>query len=76
MPNITGIDPLEELDIILQKRPVYIIELRTDRASVEYKQEVNDNKLFFEKLNQALHKSYRLENSIDGRDLYRLNPKP
>jgi hypothetical protein len=72
LPNITGIDPLEELNLILQKYPVYIVWERIDKTSVYY----NDNKQFFEKLNQALDKSYHLENSIDRYDLYRLNTKP
>ena len=69
MPDITGIDPLEELDLILQKYPIYILMGKIDKASDYY----NNNKLFFEKLNQALNENYHLENSIGRCDLYRLN---
>jgi 4-amino-4-deoxy-L-arabinose transferase-like glycosyltransferase len=72
VPNITGINPLKELDLIFQKHPVYIIEKKIGENPGVY----NENKLFFEKLNQTLDKSYHLENSINESDLFRLNTKP
>lgn len=76
-PNITGVNPLEELNLILQKQPVYIIKRKT-YTDLNY---VNNNKIFLNKLNQALDKSYQIEATIhpsgeepiyDELDLFRL----
>ena len=69
LPNITGVVPLEELNLILQKQPVYIIK-RKIYTDISF---VNDNKIFLNNLNQALDKSYHIETSINEFDLHRLN---
>jgi 4-amino-4-deoxy-L-arabinose transferase-like glycosyltransferase len=71
LPNITGVNPPEELERILQKQPVYVVKLKTYPPNY-----ANQNKIFLNKLNQTLDNSYQREISIDGLDLYRLNPKP
>jgi len=69
LPNITGIDPLEELDLILQKQPVYIIK-RSIYKDIEF---ISRNKKFLDKIDQTLEQNYQIETSIDGFNLYRLN---
>jgi hypothetical protein len=68
LPNITGVAPLEELDRILQKQPVYIVR----RKIAENPNYVSENQLFLSKLDQALSQSYEIETSIKGLDLYRI----
>ncbi|MBF2026742.1 MAG: glycosyltransferase family 39 protein [Oscillatoriales cyanobacterium C42_A2020_001] len=71
LPNITGVNSLEELERILQKQPTYIIKPRTFQDLAQ----VDDNKNFINRLNQALEQSYRRETSIQEFDLYRLGTK-
>jgi 4-amino-4-deoxy-L-arabinose transferase-like glycosyltransferase len=71
LPNITGVVPIAELTLILQKQPVYIIKQK-NYIDTKY---VNNNQVFLNALNQALHQSYHLETSIDGFDLYKSNAK-
>lgn len=71
LPNITGVVPLEELDLILKKQPAYII----NRKIYTDTQFVNENKVFLDKLNQTIEKSYKIDTSIGEYDLYRLNSK-
>ncbi|NMF59811.1 ArnT family glycosyltransferase [Pseudanabaena yagii] len=68
LPNITGVEPHEELDLILQKRPLYIIKWMSFGDS-HY---VGINKIFLNKLDQALSENYQFETSIDNLGLYRL----
>jgi hypothetical protein len=68
LPNITGIDPVKELDLILQKKPVYIVQ----RNNYQGSKLLLDNKLFFDRLLYSLAKEYSLETKIGGYSLYRL----
>lgn len=71
LPNITSVAPLEELDRILQKKPVYIIKPQSFGDSAQFQ----ENKNFIDKLNQELNKNYQKETSINEFDLYKLSPK-
>jgi 4-amino-4-deoxy-L-arabinose transferase-like glycosyltransferase len=57
LPNITGVDALQELDRIFEKKPTYIL-VRQDE------QEFDRNKPFFDKLNQVLATDYRLDHTV------------
>ncbi len=70
LPNITGIEPHKELDLILQKRPLYIIKWRFYAES-----NYVGNKIFVDKLEQALSEDYQFETSIDNLGLYRLKAR-
>jgi 4-amino-4-deoxy-L-arabinose transferase-like glycosyltransferase len=72
LPNITGVSPVKELDLILRKRPEYIIK----RRNVNNPNYVSENRIFLDKLSQALSQNYENEASIKEFDLYRLNAKP
>ncbi len=72
LPNITGVAPLEELDLILQKQPVYIIKRKTYTDDYYVKENIR----FLNRLNHALDKSYRIEASIEEIDLFRLSSRP
>ncbi len=71
LPNITGVEPHKELDRILQKRPIYIIKSKVYEDS-NY---VNSNKIFLNKLEQALSENYQFETAIDNLGLYRLKTR-
>lgn len=60
LSRITGNDPIQELNSIMQKRPVYIIKKN------------NDQDLFYTELNKYLEKYYTLEVLRQDVKLYRL----
>jgi len=71
LPNITGIEPHKELEQILQKRPLYIIKWRF-YADSNY---AGKNKIFLNKLEQAIAEDYQFETEIDSLGLYRLKTR-
>lgn len=71
LPNITGINPIHELEKIMQKQPVYVIKMR-DVYKRPFTQYADSTKFFFQKVDSYLAQSYQLEHSIGEIDLYRL----
>lgn len=67
IPNISGVDPIKELEQIVKKKPVYIINRQNQKNQEYYK----ENKLFFSSLNEALYNSYELDTTICSVNLYR-----
>lgn len=67
LPNIAGVEPLEELDRIMQKQPVYVIK----RKGYNSKIEIGNNRAYFERLNQFLNQHYTLEHTLNSTELYR-----
>ncbi|MEB3338141.1 MAG: glycosyltransferase family 39 protein [Leptolyngbyaceae bacterium] len=66
LPNITGVKPLQELENIFRKNPVYIIKRhKRDKKILE-------NPLFYRKLHQHLDRHYVLERTIGEVNLFRL----
>jgi hypothetical protein len=61
LPNISGINPLEELDRILAKQPRYIIR-KWDENNPDLAEE---NKYFFQKLDRRINETYKLEYSVE-----------
>jgi 4-amino-4-deoxy-L-arabinose transferase-like glycosyltransferase len=69
LPNITGTDPVKELDDILQKQPIYIIK---PKEFVNLS-ESEANKSFITKLNQNLDQHYEIETSVHEFDLHKFS---
>jgi 4-amino-4-deoxy-L-arabinose transferase-like glycosyltransferase len=61
LPNISGIDPLEELDRILAKNPRFIIR-KWDENNPDLAEE---SKYFFQKLDRRINEAYKLEYSVE-----------
>ena len=72
LPNLTGIDPLEELERIMAKRPVYVVK-NIDEASPRYAPEA---RAFFEALQRHLARDYMLAATMPKTNLYRLKTRP
>jgi 4-amino-4-deoxy-L-arabinose transferase-like glycosyltransferase len=68
LPNITGIDPLQELDRIMKTHPVYVVKNIVE-ADPNYTLE---DSVFFEVLNRHLAQDYFLEKTLTNVNLYRL----
>jgi hypothetical protein len=77
MPNITGVKPLQELDQIMKKRPVYVI--RNQRGSYEEAFYTSEALSFLTKLDNYLSKGYLLEKTFTAAgkniELFRLKSK-
>ena len=68
LPNITGINPIAELDRLMAKKPLYIIKQRDERYA-----DVGQNQRFYRRLNRQLSQLYELEKTIETVNIYRLS---
>lgn len=60
-PSITTVNPLQELDAIMQKQPVFVIW-----REAEFRQYTEAGKLYLESLKKYLSQNYVLDQSIAG----------
>ncbi len=63
LPNVAGINPFQELDFIMQKKPVYLVK-KADENDIYYK--IDETKPFYAKLNKYIQKNYIIEHSIQA----------
>jgi 4-amino-4-deoxy-L-arabinose transferase-like glycosyltransferase len=68
LPDITGVDPILELQHILDQKPLYVVKKRGEHDR-DYDEEAN--KPFFTILDGALARDYDLETTIKEVDLFR-----
>jgi hypothetical protein len=73
LPNITGIVPVKELQLILQMKPAYIVMRNSVATDEKY---LGSNRSFFETLRRSLAKDYSLDSRMRGYSIYGLKNSP
>jgi hypothetical protein len=72
LPNLTGIDPLQELDNIMKVRPAYVVK-NIEEENPSY---LPETRAFFEALHRHLDGDYSFETRLKRVNLYCLKARP